>query len=101
LPQHVPFITLLKPGELRAHQSGKVTFLAVGTGLVEVTATSVSILTDMALEENAINEEQAEAAAERARKALESGSLGAEEIASTEAALQKSLVQLAMKRRHR
>ena len=49
LPQHVPLMTQLQPGELKISKSGQPdTYLAVGAGFVEVTGERVSILTDMA-----------------------------------------------------
>jgi len=99
LPQHIPLMTMIKPGELRVTANGKVTYMAVGEGFVEVTLNSVTVLTDMAVEEQAIDEGVAEAAIKRAQEALKDDHLGAEEVASVQAALQKSLAQLHVKRR--
>ena len=44
--------------------------MAVGDGFVEVTDESVTVLTDMAVEEQAIDETAAEAAVKRAQAAL-------------------------------
>jgi F-type H+-transporting ATPase subunit epsilon len=99
LPRHIPLMTIIKPGELRVTAAGRDTFMAVGEGFVEVTADSVTILTDMAVEEHAIDESAAEAAVKRAQEALHGANIGAEEVASVEAALQKSLAQLHVKRR--
>ncbi len=101
LPMHIPLMTQLKPGELRVTQGGREHFLAVGEGFVEVTQTSVSVLTDMAVEEKEIDEAAAQAAVERAEAAMKDKDLGSEEIASVQAALQKSLAQLHLKRRRR
>jgi F-type H+-transporting ATPase subunit epsilon len=99
-PQHVPVLTTLQPGELRVFKGGQETSLAVGDGFAEITADSVSVLTDMAMESTAIDEAAAEAAVERAQAAMK-GDLGSEEIAAVSASLQKALVQLHVKRRHR
>jgi F-type H+-transporting ATPase subunit epsilon len=99
-PQHVPFLTELKPGELRVLKNGQETALAVGEGFVEITADHVSVLTDMAIEESAIDENAVQAAIERAEAAMrDSEKLGSEEMATVQAALQKSLAQLKVKRR--
>src|SRR3982751_4756444 len=79
-PNHVPLLTTLNPGELRVLKGGKESFLAIGEGFVEVTASSVSVLTDMALDITAIVESAAEEAAARARAAMKDD-LGAEEVA--------------------
>ena len=99
LPKHIPLMTMIKPGELRVTAQGKDTFMAVGEGFVEVTGQSVTVLTDMAVEEEKIDEGAAEAAVKRAQAALHDSHLSHEEVASVEAALQKSLAQLHVKRR--
>ena len=99
-PQHVPVLTTLKPGELRVLRGGHETFLAVGDGFAEITADSVSVLTDMAMESSAIDEAAADAAVARAQAAMKED-LGREEVASVQASLQKALAQLHVKRRHR
>ena len=99
LPKHIPLMTMIKPGELRVGNQGQEIALAVGEGFVEVTAQSVTVLTDMAIEAQAIDESAAEEAVKRAQEALRGEHLGAEEVASVQAALQKSLAQLHVKRR--
>jgi F-type H+-transporting ATPase subunit epsilon len=79
-------------------KGGKETFLAIGEGFVEVTASSVSVLTDMALDITSIDESAAEEAVARARAAMKDD-LGAEEVAAVQASLQKALAQLHVKRR--
>jgi F-type H+-transporting ATPase subunit epsilon len=99
-PNHVPLLTTLNPGELRVLKGGKETFLAIGEGFVEITASTVSVLTDMALEPSVIDESAAEAAVARAKAAMKDD-LGAEEVAAVQASLQKALAQLHVKRRRR
>ncbi|HEX4085078.1 MAG TPA: F0F1 ATP synthase subunit epsilon [Chthoniobacteraceae bacterium] len=99
LPRHIPLMTMIKPGELRVTSQGRDLYMAVGEGFVEVTAESVTVLTDMAIEEKSIDESAAEEAVKRAQAALHGEHLTAEEVASVEAALQKSLAQLHVKRR--
>src|SRR2546421_7782237 len=97
-PNHVPLLTTIHPGDLRVLKGGRETFLAIGEGFVEITGSTVSVLTDMALEVTAIDEAAAEEAVARARAAMKED-LGKEEVASVQAALQKSLAQLHVKRR--
>ena len=73
-------------------------FLAVGEGLVEVTGKRVSILTDMAIAADKIDEAKVEEARQRAEARLRE-KISAEEIASINASLARSLVQLRVKRR--
>ena len=101
-PNHVPLLTTLHPGELRVLKGGRESFLAVGEGFVEITGDRVNVLTDMAIEEKAIDESAAEAAVKRAEEALRGAhELGSEETAAVQAALMKSLAQLHVKRRRR
>ena len=101
LPMHVPMMTHINPGELMVTKGGQTFFLAVGEGFVEITQTSVNVLTDMAIEEQAIDESATEAAIKRAEEALKSHEYGGEEAAAVQAALAKSLAQLRVKRRRR
>ena len=100
LPQHIRLMTKMVPGELVVRKGGRDLFVAVGGGLVEVTGTRVSILTDMAVAADKIDEAKAEEARLRAEARL-SEKLSAEEVATINASLARSLAQLRVKRRHR
>lgn len=100
LPQHVRLMTQLVPGELIVRKDGHDNFLAVGEGLVEVTNDRVSIVTNMAVSIENIDEGVAEEARQRAAARLKE-KLSSEEVASVNASLARSLAQLHVKRRHR
>ena len=100
LPQHVRLITQMVPGEMIVSKSGHDDFLAVGEGLVEVTNDRVSIVTNMAVAVECIDEAAAEEARQRAAARLRE-KLSSEEVASVNASLARSLAQLHVKRRHR
>lgn len=99
LPQHIGLLVQLEPGELRVQNRGEELHLAVGGGFVEVSADKVSVLTDMAIREDDIDESAAEEAMRRAEEAMRDEKLHGEEYASVQASLQKSLAQLKVKRR--
>ncbi len=99
LPMHIPLMTRMLPGELRVHHDGQELFLAVGEGFIEVTQDKVSVLTDMAIKEADIDESAVEEAIKRAEASAMDEKLGAEELATVQATLQKSLAQLKVKRR--
>ncbi len=102
LPHHIPLVTLVQPGELIVKKSGKTSYLVTGEGFVEVTATSVSVLTDLAVDSADIDEKAAEEAKKRAEEALkQKHTLSSEEFATTAANLQKALASLRVKRRHK
>src|SRR5262249_40300200 len=98
LPHHIWLMTQMVPGEMMVRKAGHVDFLAVGEGLVDVTGDRVSILTDMAVAVENIDEAKAEEARQRAAARLRE-KLSAEDLASVNAALARSLVQLRVKRR--
>ena len=62
LPRHVPLLTQMVPGEIIVRKDGQESFLAVGEGLVEVTANQVAIVTDMAVAADNIDEAKVEEA---------------------------------------
>jgi|SRR5947207_6054203 len=98
LPHHVRLMTQVVPGELTVRKDGRETFLAVGEGLVLVTGDHVSIVTDMAVAAESIDEARAEEARQRAAARLRD-KISDEEVASVNAALARSLAQLKVKRR--
>ena len=100
LPQHIRLMTQMVPGEMIVRRDGHDDFLAVGEGLVEVTNERVSIVTNMAVAVESIDEAAAEEARQRAAARLKE-KLSSEEIASVNASLARSLAQLNVKRRHR
>ena len=101
LPMHVPLVTTLQPGELVYSKDGKSEHFAIGTGFVEVTGTSVAVLTDMAIEVADIDEKAVQEALDRAQHTLEhlKDATHSEDLAATQATIQKSLAQLHIKRR--
>ena len=98
-PQHVRLMTQLVPGELIVQKNGHDEFLAVGEGVVEITNDRVSIVTDMAVSAENIDEARAEEARQRAAARLRE-QLSSQEVASVNAALARSVAQLYVKRRH-
>src|SRR3954466_2838204 len=99
-PMHVPLMTQIIPGEIAVRKDSRDYFLAVGGGFVEITGERISILTDMALQAENIDELKAEEARKRAEARLQE-KLTDEEVASVNASLIHSLTQLKVKRRTR
>jgi F-type H+-transporting ATPase subunit epsilon len=98
-PAHVPLMTQLLPGELRILKEGKTTELVVGSGFIEVTGDSVSVLTDSALGEEQIDATATEEAIKRAQAALKDKNLSSDETAEVEASLARAIAQIRFKRR--
>lgn len=99
-PMHVPLMTQIIPGEIAVRRGGQDVYLAVGEGFVEITGESVSVLTDMAITADNIDEVKAEEARKRAEARL-AEKLSDEEVAAVHAALANSVAQLSVKRRSR
>jgi F-type H+-transporting ATPase subunit epsilon len=98
-PMHEALVTELQAGELKITVKGKVEVLAIGEGFAEITANSIGILTDGAVNEKDIDEHKAEEAVKRAEELLKNSSLQGDELEATQAMLARSLVQLRVKRR--
>ncbi|MBK1827913.1 F0F1 ATP synthase subunit epsilon [Haloferula rosea] len=103
LEGHAALVSALEPGELSYEKDGSTFLLAVGSGFAEITQERVSILTDMALGEEEIDEHSAEAAMKRAEEQLAgmSHDHDAEEMAHLQASIAKATAQLNLKRRTR
>ena len=97
-PQHIRLMAQMVPGEMIVRKNGHDDLLAVGEGLIEITGASVSVVTDMAVAADKIDEAKVEEARQRAAARLRE-KLSAEEVASVNGALVRSLVQLRVKRR--
>jgi F-type H+-transporting ATPase subunit epsilon len=99
-PLHMHLITQIVPGEMIVTKDGVERAFAVGEGLVEITNHRVSIVTDMAIAAEQIDESLVEAARQRAAARLRE-KISDEEVASVNASMARSLAQLQVKRRRR
>ena len=73
LPDHIPLISKIIPGEIQVRRNNVTEMLAVGSGFVEVYGNKVSILTDRALNVEEVDESEIQEAIKRAQEALEEG----------------------------
>ncbi len=100
LPNHTDFVTKVTPGEMKITINGKISYLAVGEGVLQIKDNELTILTDLAIRGEEIDEKIAQETRERALLAL-TQKLSDQEYATTVAVLEKSLAQIRVKRRHR
>ena len=100
LPHHVHLMTQIVPGEITVRASHGDRYLAVGEGLAEISAHQITVVTDMAIAVDKIDEAKAEEARERAAARLRD-KISDEEVASVNASLVRSLAQLQVRRRRK
>ena len=100
-PLHVPLITQVVPGEIIVHtRTDTISPSPSARDSWTSPPNRVSIVTDMAIPADKIDEAKVEEAHQRALARLEE-KLSDEEVASVNASLVRSLAQLHVKRRHR
>src|SRR2546422_4621753 len=68
LPNHVPLMAQIVPGEVVVRKDGRDYFVAVGEGFVEITGERVAIMTDMAIRAENIDEAKARSEERRVGK---------------------------------
>jgi F-type H+-transporting ATPase subunit epsilon len=100
LPHHAPFLTTLRPGELRVRRGGSEQELVVTGGFMEVLNGKVTILADAAERVEEIDLARAEEARRRAADALANRQAGVD-TASAELAMRRAVVRLSVARRRR
>lgn len=100
LPNHIPLISITKPGEIMMRKDGKPHHLAVMRGFVETSENRVRLLTDAAELAEEIDERRAEEARTRAQKLL-TESKDKVQYVEASAALERALARLkVIRRRH-
>ncbi|MEX2043403.1 MAG: ATP synthase F1 subunit epsilon, partial [Patescibacteria group bacterium] len=96
LPDHVPLVSVIRPGVLTIRgatgEKGEQ-HLAVSGGFLKVAGDSIAVLADTAERADDIDKQRAEQARKRAEQAM-AGKLEREEVAETQAELQKHLARL-------
>lgn len=103
LPEHMPLVALLAPGEMVVHKKDGEHAFATAEGIVEVKRGSgVTVLADVAVRAEDIDAKAAEAARERAAYALsQKQAVDSEEFAMIQATLEREMAKLKIARKHR
>ena len=102
LPNHIPLVSNLAPGEMRYRKGGDEQFFAVSGGFVEVKKDhQVIVLADAAEFGHEIDIDRAEIARERASKFITQVYHDEKALADASANLQKQLVRIRIGRKHR
>ena len=93
LPNHIPFLAQLQPGEVKYRKGRKLESIAVSGGYAEVLPTKVTVLATTAERAQDIDLERAQAAKERAEQRLKERQEGVD-FAKAEAALQRAIARI-------
>lgn len=100
LPNHIPLISVTKPGEIMIKKDGQAHHMAVMRGFVETSDNRVRLMTDAAELADEIDERRAEEAKVRAEK-LVAESKDQVEYTDASAALARALARIKVARRKR
>jgi F-type H+-transporting ATPase subunit epsilon len=101
LPEHIPLIVVLAPGELTVKQGGKEIAMAVSGGIVEVRKNELTILADTAERAEEIDLARAEEARQKAEKLKdEKIRMDETEYAAVAALMERNLARIRVARKH-
>ena len=96
MPKHTPFLTTLKPGEVKVETvEGDIHSIYVSGGILEVQPDVVTVLSDTAIRAKDLDEARALKAKEAAEIALETQQ-NEQELATIESSLAEAMAQLQM-----
>lgn len=94
LPDHLPIIAAIKPGELKIKIDGKEEYFSVTKGVLEVDGKMITLLTDAAERAEAIDEQRALEAKQKAKEIMEKVKAGEEDYADAVAHLERAIARL-------
>jgi len=101
LPNHIPLISVLAPGELVAKKSGEEIAMAVSGGMVEVRKNEITILADTAERAEEIDLKRAEEARKLAEKLKEEKiRMDETEYAAVAALMERNLARIRVAKKH-
>lgn len=100
LPNHIPLLTKVKPGELTIKKNNKSSFFAITGGFLEMKDNKITILADYAIRAEDIEVAKAKEAQERAEKAMKE-KISGRDFAQAEAQLTRAMLELHIAKRRR
>ena len=101
LPNHIPLVSILVPGEIILKKGEKDFSIAVSGGFVEVLVDKVVILADTAERAEEIDERRAEEAKRRAEKIKKEKTVDSREFAALSARIEKELARIKVARKRK
>lgn len=93
LPQHVPLLSQIAPGELILKKGNTTEHIAVMGGFLEISHDKITVLSDYAVHGNNISAIKAQEAKERAERKMKE-KLTEEDFAVVQAEFQKAILEL-------
>lgn len=100
LPNHVSLLTQIMPGEIQIKTGSKTQSIAIMGGYIEVNNNIINILGDYAIRAEDIEVAKVEQAKQKAEK-LKIEKISQEDLATIEADLRRSILELKVARRNR
>lgn len=100
LPDHMPLITLLAPGEIILKNSGKEHYLVTEGGIAEIAKNTVKILADTAESADSLDQIKIEEAKKKAEESL-SNARNDSEFATAYSTLEKQLAKIQVLKRRK
>ena len=94
LPEHIPFLTSLKVGEMYYRKGNNTDYIAITGGYAEVLPDKVTILAEAAEKARDIDVDRARRAMERAQERLRQAKKESHDYAQAEAALARAMMRL-------
>lgn len=103
LPNHLPLVSVLKPGEMRVKKDGEEISLALAGGFIEVkTGNQVQLLADAAERVEEIDLERAEQARARAEEYIREKKFQSDvEYTALQAQLERALARIRIAKKYR
>lgn len=102
LPDHLPLVSALAPGEARVKVGDEEVAMAVAGGFIEIRPGKVVMLADTAEHASEINEQRAEEARQRATQLMQQERIiEQDEYAALSAKLERELARLKVARKYR
>jgi F-type H+-transporting ATPase subunit epsilon len=99
LPNHIPLIAVLRPGEIIAKKGAEEILMSCSGGFIEVTPKKVVVLADTAEKAEELVEEEILKARERAKKILKEKHVDVEKYTEAAAAMERELARLKVVRK--
>jgi F-type H+-transporting ATPase subunit epsilon len=100
LPNHIPLLTQIEPGELQVINNGKAQSIAIMGGYAEIGNNQINILGDFAIRAEDIEIAKVEQAKQKAEKQRQE-KVSQQDMATIEADLRRSLLELKVAERRK